>query len=215
MFHLRSTVEMPDEWLVVTPDGGGLTGGASGPRSTKRTRRSTSTSVTGSTRRVAGSDKSAAECSADRDPVHHSATSSTRQRSGSSSSPAAVRSPLRSSSFDDGVRSGSLCSRAHGLCVTDDGQVVLDHGRPTASGTSPAAARRRARAPRRTSPARCGKRCAARVIDSRLPDRAPHRRARPARCRGRTTVEHHALMWARVELDDLGAPCSKSRSGRS
>ena len=187
MFHLRSTIEMPDEWLVVTPDGGGtrvvvLLGSVS----TTRTRRSTSTSVTGSTSRASarqvGGERSA---TASRPPLP--AEFVRRRDLGAVLGPT----PFANRRFALS-RSTTACDPE--ACIAGPRPLRhrrragrADRRRHTAFWDHPGRRKRDGRdASRRTSPARCGKRRVARVIESAFLVALRVRRARRARRRGRT-----------------------------
>ena len=196
LFHLRSTVEMPDEWFVVTPDGGG-----------------TDWWCFWSTI----DEAHAMLHEYQRDWLD--ATRPLLDQSAQDAPPTRSRSRLPAE-FDDTVvwenfiappvdRRFALsyfdgcdeeaCSRAHGLCVTQDGQIVLIK---EGSGfwDLPGGGKEPGESTEENFAREVSEEACARVIDSRF---LTALRIVELDEQGGPigAVEHHAQMWARVELE--------------
>ncbi len=197
IFHLRATVEMPDEWFVVTPDGG-------------------------------GTDWWCFWVPLDEaHPLLHEyqrdwldAAGRQLEESAQEAPPTRARSPLPAefhdatvweqfvappvdrrfalSFFDD--CDAEACSRAHGLCITEDGQVVLIK-ETNGYWDLPGGGKERGESTAENFAREIWEEVCARVIESRFLTALSlvelDRHGAPI-----GPVEHHAQMWARVELEE-------------
>ena len=123
IFHLRATVEMPDEWFVVTPDGGGTDWWCfwvplDEAHALLHEYQRDWLDAAGRAARGVGAGRSA-----DPSEVAASRRNSTTPTVWEQFVAPPVDRRFALSFFDDCDE--EACSRAHGLCVTEDGQVVL------------------------------------------------------------------------------------------
>ena len=198
LFHLRATVAMPDEWRVATPDGGGLVWWCLWA------------SVDDAYAVIHEYQRDWLDVS--RRALHESA----------GDDPPAPRPGLRADlvdegsweefwayafancrflmAFDDGV-DPQTCTRARGLCVTDDGRVVLIAG-DHASFDIPGGGREADETIEENLAREVWEEACCRVTES----------AFVVALRGvkldehgaaADEVEHHALFWARVDVADF------------
>jgi ADP-ribose pyrophosphatase YjhB (NUDIX family) len=196
IFHLRATVEMYDEWFVVTPDGGGTDWWCFW---------------------VPLGEAHALLHEYQRDWLD--AVGARLDESAREAPPTRARSPLPSD-FDDAAvwehfiappvdRRFALsyvdncdeesCSRAHGLCVTEDGQVVLIK-ETNGFWDLPGGGKERGESTAENFAREVGEEVCARVVDSRFLTALRlvelDRQGAPI-----GPVDYHAQMWARVELE--------------
>jgi 8-oxo-dGTP pyrophosphatase MutT (NUDIX family) len=197
VFHLRATVEMPDEWLVVSPDGGGTDWWCFWATIDE----AHGTAIHEYQRDWLDAARPLLDQSAQEAPPTRP-----RPRLPSEFGDAAVWEHFIAPPVDrrfalsyfDGCDE-EACSRAHGLCVTHDGQVVLvkegngfwdlpGGGKESGESTAENFARE------------IWEEVCARVVDSRfltalrIVELDEHGGPVGA-------IEHHAQMWARVELE--------------
>ncbi|MFI5046465.1 MAG: NUDIX domain-containing protein [Acidimicrobiia bacterium] len=196
VFHLRCAVEMPDDWWVVTPDGGGLTW-----RCCWVPLDDAVGIVVASNRPWAEAGRPHVDTSGDPPPtVRPSLPVELHDQVVHETFFAPPYGGFRTVAALDDQFEADECTRAHGLCVTEDGMVVVVQGADgrwelPGGGREPEEtivdtfAREVAEeaCASVTAVAYAGALCIARLDERGTPS---------------LRVDHHAQLWARVELDE-------------